>query len=37
MSFYKIVGFVFIVMLCNSAYAETDVACTRASGAIIAT
>ena len=36
MSFYKIVGFVFIVMLCNSAYAETDVACTRASGAIIA-
>jgi len=37
MSFYRIVFFVFIVMFCNSAYAETDVACTRtAGGAIIA-
>lgn len=37
MSFYRIVSFVFIAMFCNSAYAETDVACTRtAGGAIIA-
>ncbi len=37
MSFYRIVFFVFIAMFCNSAYAETDVACTRtAGGAIIA-
>lgn len=37
MNFFKLFGFVFLVVFCNSAYAETDSACTRtAGGAIIA-
>jgi len=36
MNFFKIIGFVFVITFCNSAYAETGAACTRAGGAIIA-
>jgi len=37
MNFFRLFGFVFLVGFCNSAYAETDSACTRtAGGAIIA-
>lgn len=37
MNFFRLFGFVFLVVFCNSAYAETDSACTRtAGGAIIA-